>query len=342
MMKKSKIIIVLIMLILITGCTKNDNNRVNILNWSSYIPDEVIEKFERESGIHVNYTTYSSNEELLAKVTASKKGTYDVVFPSDYMVELMKNRNLLEQVDTSKLYNYRNLDKDYLGNYFDIYNNYSVPFLMAVPVLAYDSSVYNNINSFNDLLNPKYKNDIVLIDDQRLVIGMGLLATGHDMNSVNDTDLEDATNYLLKLKPNIKAYDSDSPKSFLITDEADIAFLWNAEAAIAMEENPNIKVVYPTDGVALSMDNMTILKGSKNIDNAYKFIDFILRSDVMKEIIDGYPYKNLNMETDKLLDKKYINNYASNVPKSVIRNGIFVKNIGEDIRKYDKIWTKIK
>lgn len=348
---KKKIVLILIIVIALCGCSKNDSKDVlNVLNWSSYIPDDVISDFEKETGIKVNYNTYSSNEELLAKVTASKQGTYDVVFPSDYMVEVMKERKLLKELDKSQLNNLANLNNHFMDEYFDRGNTYSLPFLLTMPLVAYDTTkVKEDITSYNDLLNKKYKEDIVLLDDQRIIIGMGLIATGSDFNSTDERQLDTAKKWLLKLRPNVKAYDSDSPKSFLITEEASIAYLWSAEAAIAMEENPNIKVVFPAEGSAKSMDNMTILKGAKNEENAYKFIDYILRNDIMKRIIDYYPYKNLHndpnhyivpLEKSRLIDGTP--NIAYDIPLKDIDRGYYVKNIGDTIRVYDEIWTMIK
>ena len=328
---KKKIILLLLIVVCLCGCEKQDTNTLNVLNWSSYIPDEVLIDFEKSSGIKLNYNTYSSNEELLAKVIASSEGTYDLVFPSDYMIEVMIKRNLLEELDTSKLNNYTNINEHYLNQYFDTNNNYSLPFLLTMPVFAYNSKKVNTeINSYNDLLKEDFRDNIVLIDDQRIVIGMALMANGYDMNEIDKEKLDVAKEWLLKLKPNIKAYDSDSPKSFLITEEADVGVMWNAEAAIAIEENPDIKVAYPSEGAAISMDNFAILKGVKHKEEAYKFIDYILRGDVMKKIIESYPYKNLNKKTQSLLLSDYLD------------KGTYVKNIGSAIRNYDEIWTTIK
>lgn len=222
-------------------------------------------------------------------------------------------------------------------------NEYSIPFIAASTVISVNREfIQDEITSYNDLLNPKYENEIVLIEDQRIIIGLALLANGFDMNSTDERELEIAKNWLLKLKPNIKAYDSDSPKNFLITKEAAIGILWNAEAALAKMENPNIENIFPEEGIALSIDNFTLLKGAKNVDEAYQFIDYILREDVMKEIILSYPYKNVNLKTEELLDSSYLENEAANFSDSYIAKGKFVKNIGSSIKLYDRIWALIK
>ena len=340
---KKKLYIILIMLIMCTGCSNNQNKKVNILNWSSYIPNDVILDFEKETGINVNYSTYSSNEELLAKLSVAKEGTYDLIFPSDYMVEIMISRDLIQEIDKSKLENINNLNSSFMNMKYDYRNKYTLPFLAASTVIAINREVIKDeIKSYNDLLNSKYKNEIVLIDDQRIIIGMALLANGFDMNSVNQEELEIAKNWLLKLKKNLKAFDSDSPKNFLISKEASIAVLWNAEGALASMQNSNIDNIFPIEGVAVSIDNFAIPKGAKNQEELYKFIDYILRPDIMKKIISSYPYKNVNRETDNLLEWDYLSNSAANISSNIFKEGLFVENIGSNISLYDKIWAEIK
>lgn len=314
-----------------------------MLNWSSYIPNEVIVDFEKETGIKVNYSTYSSNEELLAKISNASRGTYDLIFPSDYMIEIMINRNMLEKLDKERLENIDNIKDTYLGLEYDNKNMFSIPFLAASTVIAVNKNIIkDDITSYNDLLNRDYQNEIVLIDDQRIIIGLSLLANGYDMNSTNEEELKVAKNWLNKLKNNIKAYDSDSPKNFLIYKEASIAVLWNAEASLAHLENEFIDIIFPKEGFALSLDNFAIPKGIKHEDEAYKFIDYILRGDVMAKIIESYPYKSVNKESDLLLKDSYLNNPLINISDDVMSKGIFVENIGKSIKMYDKIWAEIK
>ena len=334
-MKKVKIIYLFFLILFLSGCSKQDNynGEVNVLNWSSYIPDSVIHDFEKEYHIRVNYGTYSSNEELLAKITSSKKGTYDVIFPSDYMVELMKDRGLIQKIDRTRFRNYDNIDKLFLNQKYDLYNDYSLPFLSTIVVVAVNREhIGDSINSYNDLLNEKYFNNIVMIDDQRIVIGMALMALGYDMNEVDEAALKEAYEWLMKLKKNIKAYDSDSPKTFFITDEADIGIMWNAEAEIAKEENPNIEIIEMVEGHAISTDNYVIVDGAKNVDNAYLFIDYLLRRDVSNQITKEYPYVSPNL----------VKQNSIITPNDVFKNGFYVKNIGTSIKSYDKLWADIK
>ena len=337
-----KILLILILLFITTGCTKRDNE-LNVLNWSSYIPDSIINDFEKETGIKVNYGSYSSNEELLAKISTSKSETYDLIFPSDYMVELMIKRNLIDKIDKNKIPNIKNLNKNYMNLEYDKNNNYSLPFLLASTVIIKNKAVIKDeINSYKDLLNIHYKDELIMLDDQRIVIGLGLLALGYDMNSTNINELNEAREFILKIKENIKLFDSDSPKNYLISKEVNLGVIWNAEAALVIKNNPNMEVIFPDDGFAISIDNFCIVKNAKNKENAYKFINYILRGDIMAKIISEYPYKNVNKEAEKYLDEEYLQNKAANIPDDIIKKGIFVKNIDEKIKLYDKTWASIK
>ncbi len=330
-----KKIIIFIVILCACGCSNSEYiGEVNVLNWTSYIPQEVIDNFEREYNIKVNYGTYSSNEELLAKISSSKDGTYDLIFPSDYMVELMIKKDMLMPIDKSKISNYYNINHLFLNQKFDRYNNYSLPFLAATTVIAVNrDNIHNKIDNYNDLLSDEYKNDIILLDDQRIVIGMSLQANGYSMNEVDSNKLNKGKEWLLKLNKNVKAFDSDSPKTFLITNETNIGIMWNAEAIIAKEFNPNIEIIYPKDGFAISLDNYTIVKGAKNVENSYKFINYLLRNDVNKKITEEYPYinttyANMNLDYEEL--------------EMILNSASFVENIGYSISNYDKIWAEIK
>ena len=249
------------------------------------------------------------------------------------MIELMIQRNLIEKIDKNKLSNYYNINSMFLNKTYDYNNNYSLPFLTTEVVIAVNrNNIKDNINGYKDLINSKYKNDIVLLDDQRIIIGMSLLANGFSMSDTDINHLNIARDWLLALKDNIKAYDSDSPKSFFITDEVNIGVMWNAEAELAKEKNPNLEIIIPSEGHAISTDNYAIVKGSKNQDNAYLFINYLLRNEVSDKITKEYPYISPNnIKQNSIMD---LNN--------VFKNGYYVKNIGSNISSYDKLWADIK
>lgn len=341
-MKRSVFCIFIVFLL--TGCNKGEyDSTINVLNWSSYIPDSVIREFEDTYHIKVNYATYSSNEELLAKVSGVKTGTYDLVFPSDYMIEVMRDRGLIQEIDKSKLENYRMIDNQFLGLDYDIQNEYSIPFLASSVVIAVNRDLVDGeIFGYQDLLDRSYRDNLVLIDDTRIIVGIALMALGYDMNSVYELELEEAKEWLVQLKPNVKAFDSDSPKSFLISKEATVGLMWSAEAILAKLENPSIEIIVPKEGQVISIDNFAIMEGSKNLDSVYLFIDYLLREDVMEKIVADYPYSSVNVETNHIisLDERIGQEYSR--VQTSLKNGDRVRNIGQSIMLYDKIWASIK
>lgn len=352
-----KFIIVLTGLILIAllaaGCSSSTESsapaasdtksggELNLFIWTEYIPDAVLQKFTSETGIKINASTYSSNEDMLSKVKASNKGIYDIVVPTDYMVKLMISQGLLTPLDMDKIPNLKNIGSQYLNQQFDPGNKYSVPYMGGVATLCVNTDkVKEDITSYEHVFDPKYANSIVALDDFRAVIGLTAKTIGYSMSETDPAKLANVKDKLLTLKPNIKVLDSDSPKTVMISGETSIGFMWNAEIALAIAENPKIKIVFPKEGAYLFIDNLTILDGAKNKDNAEAFINFILRPDVSKMISDEFPYLNPNLEAVKLLGESYINNPASNIPEDVFENGEYIQDVGSTIDTYSDMWTE--
>nr|WP_300651285.1 spermidine/putrescine ABC transporter substrate-binding protein [uncultured Anaerobutyricum sp.] len=344
----SIIVITAMLVTMLAGCgsksSEGKNGELNIFIWTEYVPDSVIEKFEKETGIKVNVSTYSSNEDMLAKVKSESEGTYDIVQPSDYMVEQMASQGMLEELKTDELKNLSNIGESYLNPSYDPGNKYSVPYQGGVAGIAVNTSkVKKDITSYDDLFDSSLKNSIVALDDYRAVIGMTARSMGYSMNETDPAVLSKIQDKLLTLKNNVKLYDSDSPKSALISGDCTVGYVWSAEIALAMEENPDIKVVYPTEGAYLFMDNWAIPKGAKNYDNAVKFIDFMLDAENAQMVLEEFPYLSPNTKAVEAMGEDYSKNEAKNPPAEVIKKGEYVKNLDADTLKiYDEMWTKLK
>ena len=221
---------------------------LNIFNWTEYMPQEILDAFAKEYQVRINYDTYSSNEEMLAKLTAGASG-YDIIVPSDYMVSVLLKQGLLEPLNKEVLTNWDNLDPRFLNLEFDPENRYSVPYMWGTVGIAVNTEfVKDKITKWEDLWNPKYAGYIVLPDDPREIIGMGLQVIGKSRNSTDPQDLEAAKQKLSALMPAVKAFDSDSPKSLLLSGEVYLGMVWNGEAVLAALENPNILYVIPEEG----------------------------------------------------------------------------------------------
>jgi spermidine/putrescine-binding protein len=278
---------------------------------------------------------------MMAKVKSSAEGTYDIAVPSDYAVKMMKEEGLLLEIDKNKIPNLSNIEPSYLNRTFDADNKYSIPYMAGVATLVVNKKkVSDKITSFAQILDQKYKNSIVALDDSRAVIGALANSMGYSFNPTDDAILEQVAKKIQDLKPNIKLLDSDSPKTAMLNGETSIGYMWNAEIAICLQESQDFEIVFPSEGCYLFLDNMCIIKGAKNKDNAEKFINFVLRDDVSAKISQEYPYANPNKAAVSLLPDSYKNNPASNIPSEVFAKGQFIQDVGSKVEKYDEIWTK--
>lgn len=315
---------------------------LNIFNWSEYLPQSVIDKFQENYNIKVNYNTFSSNEEMLAKIMAGGS-QFDLVVSSDYMVEVLIKQNLIQPINKDNIPNFKNIDKDVLNLPFDTDNKYSIPYMWGDACIAVDTSKVDfPIKSYEDLWNPKLKNSIVVLDDQRVIIGLALKKLGYSINETDPSALYNAKEELIKLRPNIKAYDSDSPKTLLVNGEAKVGFVWGAEAALAKRENKNIAAVIPIEGIILQQDNFTIPKNSKNVKAAEQFVNFILEPEISAEISKEFPYANPNTAAYPYMDQDLLNDIAVYPPKEAVRKGEHLKDIGQAVQYFDNYWTEIK
>lgn len=327
-----------------SGSASGGKGSLNLYVWTEYVPDSVVKGFEDKTGIQVNVSTFSTNEDMLAKVKSESAGAFDIVQPSDYMVEQMIKQGLLQKLDKSKLTNLKNISDAYLNQSYDPGNEYSVPYLGGVAAIAVNTSkIKDTITGYADLFNPKYKKTIVALDDYRAVLGMAARSLGMSMNETDDAKIAKLKTQALKLRDNIKVYDSDSPKSALISGDATIGYCWSAEIALAMKENPAIKIVFPKEGAYVFFDNWCITKGAKNAANANAFINYMMEAETAKTVSEEFPYLQPNKAAVDLLGDDYKNNPAENVPEDVIKKGEHVKNLDPDVlAKYNQIWTELK
>ncbi|MCB2361199.1 extracellular solute-binding protein [Clostridium estertheticum] len=316
---------------------------LNVFNWSEYLPQSVIDKFEQTYNIKVNYSTFSSNEEMLAKLMAGG-GNYDLTVASDFMVEILSKQELITPINKSSLTNLNNIGPQYLNLPFDRGNKYSVPYMWLAGVISYDSSKIpeGTIKGYKDLWKPEFKNSLTVLDDERVIIGMTLKMLGYPLNETSPAALQKAKEALIKLQPNIKSYDSDSPKTSLINGESKAMFAWGAEGNLARLENPNIKYVIPREGLFLQQDNFVIPKAAKNVKAAELFINFIMQPEISAEISHKFPYGNPNTAAYKYIDKKILDDKAVYPPKEVVKKGEYLKDIGKSVTDLDKIWTEVK
>lgn len=318
------------------------DKELNVFNWSEYLPDSVIKKFEERYGVKVNYSTFSSNEEMLAKVSAGG-GIYDLTVASDYFIQPMANQGLIEPLDLNNIPNFKNLEPDLVNKEHDPGNKYSVPYMGNTVSLAYNpDNIKTSITSFADLWKPELKSQIVMVDDQRFILGMVLKTLGYSGNDTDPAHLEEAKQKMLQLMPNIKAFDSDSPKTLMINGEVNVALVWGPEITLAQREKPQITTVLPKEGLMITFDNFVIPAGAKHKKTAEAFINFLLEPEFSAEIAKDFPYINPNTEARKLIDKETLENIAIYPPPEEMKRVESLKDIGDSVKLYDRIWSEVK
>lgn len=315
---------------------------LNIFNWSEFLPESVIKQFEKEYNVKVNYATFSSNEEMLAKLMGGNV-PYDLVVTSDYAIEIMIKQNLIQPIDKEDIPNLKNIDKNVLDLAFDPGNKYSLPYMWGGNYIVIDKTkVSKKITSFEDLWDPEFKNSLVVLDDPRVMIGVALQKNGYSINTKDPKELEKAKEDLIKLMPNIKAFDSESPKTLLINGEAALGYVWGTEAYLAKLENPNLETILTKEGVVPQYDNFVIPKKAKNKKLAEEFINFIYRPEISAEVSKEFPYANPNEAAYPLIDPDKLNDIAVYPPREAVEHSEIIKDVGDTTKLYDDIWTEVK
>lgn len=329
------------------SCTGNKGGgegakQLFVYNWPYYISDKVIPEFEKEFSVKVTYDNYSSNEELLAKFQAGASG-YDLIFPSDYMVTMMINEKLLETLDHSRIPNIKNLDERFKNLHFDPKNVYSLPYFWGTSGIGVNTEkVKGQVNSWKILWDEKYKGYISMLDDMRSVTQPALKILGYSLNTTDKQQIEQAKDLLLKQKPLVNAYTSDTYVDFLKSGDLWLSEGYSGDVFQVIKENKSIQYVIPEEGTEIWVDNMCIPKGAKNKETAELFIDFLLRPEVGAENSNSTWYANPNIASKKLINPEIINNPGIYPPGKVLDKCEFLKDLGESNILYEELYNELK
>lgn len=346
-MKKRHLFFVLTALVmtLIAGSATAAEKVVYVFNWSEYMPEQVLTLFEKETGIRVVYTTYESNEAMYAKIKLlDAGGGYDLVFPSTYFVNRMRREGLLAPIDQQKLTHFRHLDPKLLDKPYDPGNRYSIPYQWGTTAIGVNSRFVDaaTVTSWKDLWRPEFKGRVMLSDDLRETFALALRDLGYSGNTTDPAQIEAAYNRLLTLLPSVRVFSTENQKQVFLSQEVSIGMIWNGEAYMAAEENPDIRYIYPKEGPLVWLDSMVIPKHAANKDSALAFIDFILRPEISKMISEEVGYASPNLEAIKLMDPAVRQNPTVYPPAEILAKGEFQLDVGDAILVYEKYWERLK
>lgn len=317
---------------------------LNFYAWSNYLPASVAAEFEKETGIHINYTTYDSNETMYAKLKTDPFSGYDLVVPSSYFIDRMQRQGMLQKIDQTKIQNLSNINHDLLNKDFDPHNNFSIPYFWGTTALVVNKRYFDpaTITRWADLWKPQYKNQLLILNDTRDVFSVALLVLGY---SINDTDPEHIKAAYLKLKeliPNIKLFNSEAQPSIYIDEDASLGMGWSGPVFQASKENSNIQFVYPQEGFVIWIDNMAITKNAPHLQNVYKFINFILRPEIAKQMSMELGFATPNLAAIKLMPKDLQNNQIIYPDHETLRRGQLQADAGKAVEIYEKYMALLK
>ncbi len=332
-----------VMMTTLAGCGGDDKITLNIYNVGDYIDEDVLDIFEEENpGIRINYETFYTNEEMYVKV-ANSGSDYDVVFPSDYMVQKMIDEGLLNKINYDNIPNYSNIGEQYKGMDYDPANEYSVPYMWGTMGILYNKTkVTEPVTSWDILWDEKYAKEIFMLDSERDTLGITLKMLGYSMNSKDDAELEEAKNKLIEQKPLVLAYTGDEVKDKMINGEGALTVAWSGDAFYCMESNPDLAYAVPQEGSNLWFDSMVIPTTSKHQAEAEKFIDFMSRPDIAKMNAEYIGYSTANEAARQMLDEEVKNDPLRYPDLSNIAGlEIFVYD-KELTKKYSDLWQELK
>ena len=334
-----------------SGCSlfgeEENENVVYVYSWGDYLDPKTLEMFEEETGIRVVIDTYDTNESMYPRI-AEGAVHYDVICPSDYMIQKMRDNDLLQPLDFEKLPN----AKEYIGEkffeqskIFDPENKYSVPYCWGLVGIMYNSSLIDEpVDSWEILWNEKYKNEILMQDSSRDAMMIPLKILGRSLNETDENYLTQARDMLIKQKPLVQAYVVDEAKDKLISGESAMGVVFSGEALLINLENPDMEFAVPKEGTNFWIDSWVIAKDAENVDNAHKFIDFMCRPDVAVINFDYLGYQTPNTAVQELEEDEDIKNSEIAFPdEDIYENQETYTHLGNKMdRHYNRLWMQVK
>lgn len=319
---------------------------LKVYNWGEYMDPQVLELFEKETGISVTYDEYETNESMYP-IIAKGAADYDLICPSDYMIQKMSDEGLLEPINWSRIPNAKNIDDQYFefARGYDENNTYSMPYLWGTVGILYNKKMVKGpIDSWGVLWDTRYQDDILMQKSVRDAFGVALKYLGYSLNTTDEAQLDEAKQKLLEQKYSgvVQAYVVDEVRDKMIAGEAAMGVIYSGEALTCMEENEDLAYVIPKEGSNLWMDNFAIVKGAKNKENAEKFLNFLCRPEIMKMNFEYITYSVPSSKARELLPDEYKNSTIAFPALDSLKNCEVLKYVGKDGDSlYNQKWKEI-
>lgn len=323
-----------------------NGEKLVVYNWGEYIDPEVLTMFEEETGIDIVYEEFETNEILYPKISSGAIA-YDVICPSDYMIQRMIENDLLSEINFDNIPNLKNIGKQYLeqSRQFDPENKYSVPYCWGTVGILYNKMMVDEpVDSWSILWDPKYKDNILMQDSVRDAFGVTLKYLGYSLNSTDLDELTEAKNLLIEQKPLVQAYVIDQVRDKMIGNEAALGVIYSGEAIYTQKENPNLEYVIPKEGSNIWIDSWVIPKNAEHKENAEKFINFLCRPDIALMNFEYITYSTPNEAARELIEDESIRNSEIAFPDlSKYDNLETFQYLGTEADQvYGDLWNKVK
>lgn len=317
---------------------------LNVLNWGEYIDPELIDLFEEETGVKVNYIEMTSNEEMLIKLR-SPDCVYDMCFPSDYIIEKLIASDMLYPLDKEKIPNIKNIDQKMLDitDTFDAGNTYSVPYMWGTVGILYNKTLVDEpVTSWNILWDEKYAGQIWMYDSLRDSIAVSLLRLGYDINTRSEEEVAKARDELIAQKPLTKGYGTDNIRTSMINGKAALAVIYSGDAFCCIDQNPDLDFAVPEEGSNVWFDNVVIPKTAKNIEAAHAFINFLNDAKIAARNTEFIYYSTPNAGAMALLDDYFTKNETFNPSDETLARCTIFHDLGEFIEVFNAAWDSVK
>ena len=314
-----------------------DKDELVLYTWDGMVPQEVLDDFEKETGTKVVYSNFDTDETMLEKLSQAKGGDYDVVIADDYIIESAVKEGLVQKLDKDAITNWGNINPLFQGQFYDPDDEYTVPYGAGIPLIVYDpDQVDIDIKGYKDLWDPSLEDSVAIIGAYRVICGITQLSMGESMNE-DDVDVIVRTGEKLQeLAPNIRLIQDDNTQNALLNGEASVAFLYTSQVTQALKDNPDLKVVYPEEGLGFGILGTFIPSEAPNAEAANEFINYLLQPEVTAKCINSVGYYNTNKAADDLVDENLV------VPDDVTK-GESIENVSQEAeQEYNKIWTEFK
>lgn len=320
--------------------------QVIIYNWGEYIDPEVLDMFEEETGIQVIYEEFETNEIMYPKIQSGAIA-YDLVCPSDYMIQKMIQNDLLQPLNFDNIPNAKNIGQVYYekSRQFDPDNQYSIPYCWGTVGILYNTKMVEEpIDSWTVLWDTQYKDNILMQDSVRDAFAVALKTLGYSLNSTSIHELTQAKDLLVQQKPLVQAYVIDQVRDKMIGNEAAIGVIYSGEAIYTQTENPDLAYVVPKEGSNMWIDSWVMPKNAPNKENAEKFLDFLCRPEIALMNFEYITYSTPNEKARELIEDPAIRNSEIAFPvDSILSRCETFTYLGEDADEvYNQLWREVK